>query len=313
MKLTNNIPQITSSYRRKVLYTTTLTLLNVDRNNHNYIKPTSEYYPIKCVANSYDIKRNMYNHELNVILSKTSYATSPIKGLLLYGKYKSGAQEEMFSNVEKFINQPPYFTISTYHSPQYKTFVKASVYKAMLSLNGNTYANIPLPGKGQIIVYGGVISENKGADFLINNCLSIDKFLEYTSINRNKEILAALMIDKKVYKKTRLDVLISSKFDFDYNYVKFFVSPKLFDRKEGYVSIGNFLKKYIYPILDNAGVEIINESPDKFFDSVLGAGYETTELKKYFIANNKEILKKLPYVGEPYIKNYSHLFASISD
>ena len=35
--------------------------------------------------------------------------------------------------------------------------------------------------------------------------------------------------------------------------------------------------------------------------------------KAYFIANNKEILEKLPYVGEPTIKNHSHLFASISD
>jgi hypothetical protein len=115
------------------------------------------------------------------------------------------------------------------------------------------------------------------------------------------------MMDRREYYDARLRLLEapSQDFDFDYSKVKFFNSPELFTRGSGVFKIGSFIKKYIHPLAEKTGIEIINESPDKYFNNTLGGGYSVDALKTYFNSNIETITKDIitPICGNLFIEN----------
>lgn len=284
MKLTSNIPRIVRSYRYAVR--------NIDYPKAGYcskersiIKKDAEYYPLwstfytdRAVSNS--------NSNPDRYTSDGRYKYSTLPNILVNKGIPSldyitsvDVLDGIFNEMRIFVRESPLFF--ELYTEKDRVFRKGEIYHKLLTIWYSGVCHAPLTNNTSVVIDKGMISTVKNNSYIINNCLSVDKFLDSQWIPESN-YLAGFMITKKHYYESRINLLSQPKFDFDYSQVKFFASPILFDKNGGYLKMGNFLKKYIYPILDRTGIEVINESPNKFFNTKIGAGYSTDALRDYF-------------------------------
>lgn len=285
MKLTSNIPRIVRSYRYTVMDVRHPTVRS-SANQANLIRPDAEYYPLWSTFFTERSMKNLRGIFSDNFTSDGRYHYTTLTRLLgLMGiKHLNDIKDDVmlqniFKEMEEFVKEPPLFYEA--YTEKDRVFRKGAAYYYFLGLDYSTIHHAPLTANTSVIIGNGMISTVKKNSYIINNCLSVDKFLDSQWIPESN-YLAGFMITKKHYYESRINLLSQPKFDFDYNQVKFFASPTLFDKNGGYLKMGNFLKKYIYPILDRTGIEVINESPNKFFNTKIGAGYSTDALRDYF-------------------------------
>lgn len=187
------------------------------------------------------------------------------------------------SVIENFVFEEPYGTNRRYlYYTSYKTFHKASIYKGLVDGTDN-YAFIVNTNEVPMAISKGIISIKKPNHYLINPCLNIiDSLANMSNLFSKEEVIAGFMFTREDYLKHRLKLLKEgSIFDYDYDKLKFFIDPALLERNPDIPKIGNFLKKYVFPKLDELGVEIIEESPNKYFNTP-ETSYGTNNLLDFF-------------------------------
>jgi hypothetical protein len=142
-----------------------------------------------------------------------------------------------------------------------------------------------------IIATSGMILESSINAKLINDCLSVSRYTRDQMALTNYRVLAGFMIDRKYFRKYRLDWLRNvEEIDFDYSKIKFYVSPELFVKGSNYRKIGSFITKHVVPVLQATGVEMVIEPPQQFFNNGLGTGYGTEKLEDYVETNAEEVV-----------------------
>jgi len=148
-------------------------------------------------------------------------------------------------------------------------------------------------GNEQVYIHNGRISvDYKDVPYTINNCLGVNNILS-NSFNK-KFVLASFIITKKGYYDYKVRTAFSEdRQDFDYDQIKFYVDPMVYEKGFDIKGLKNFIEKSIIPICDKTGIKVIKEPIDYVYNPKVGAGYSTEGIIQEFTNLSISNLNKL--------------------
>lgn len=304
MKLLDNIPyRFNNSYSGPYVQRTNITSVQALSEYSSFkLKKNSEYVPLGSVnkvwvpsnlrssAYSLAVKIHSNSYIVRYLLNcnPTDYTTKLINE---EGKVNT---EYLTDRINKFITDVIGISEPTSRSRGYARINSKAFYAALFNVIIPRISKFKINDK-EIMVSSGVIANINKDDLLINDAFGVQKCFNYSdALNRaNVNVIAAFMIPRKEYISTRIKMLQEvPDIDIEPNNIKFFVSPDIFKRGTTYYKVGSFLTKHIFPLLEKAGVEVIYESPNKFYNTALGSGYSVENIKKLFIKDSKKIFNE---------------------